>query len=111
MPDQQVAQSETLEQIADRIARDWFPEHGLSTNRMALSNDILSALRNERERAFDQGYVCAVANIMTLHGEDVIAREVLNQNRPKDWSNIDKADMVALQPIFDHEAALAEIGL
>lgn len=48
--DTQVAQSETPEQIADRIARDWFPEHDRGTNRMALSNDILSALRNERNR-------------------------------------------------------------
>lgn len=71
---------------------------------------VEEALRNTRTIAFDQGYVCAVANIMNLHGEEVIAREVLNQNRPKDWSIIDAEDMKALRPIFDHEAAQAEIG-
>lgn len=108
-PDTQVAQSETLEQIAERFAHNHSLKQEEPQRFERLRSDILSALRNERDRAFDQGYVCAVANIMNLHGEETVAREVLNANRPKDWSIIDELDMKSLQPIFDHEAAQAEI--
>lgn len=48
--DQQVAQSETLEQIAERIEREY--SIALSDKgKYGLFNAILSALRNERERA------------------------------------------------------------
>lgn len=98
------------EEIADRIAREHIGTASYhDAARKLLKDDVLSALRNERDRAFDQGYVCAVANIMNLYGEETVAREVLNANRPKDWSIIDELDMESLQPIFDHEAAQAEI--
>lgn len=31
------------------------------------------------KRAFNHGYLIAVANIMNLHGEDTVAEDVLNQ--------------------------------
>lgn len=42
-----VAQSETMEEVAERIAK----AHAPAFYQGALSRDILSALRNERERA------------------------------------------------------------
>lgn len=48
MRESQVAQSETLEQIADRIAYKYLDRTFGSAK---LKSDILSALRNERERA------------------------------------------------------------
>ncbi|MFA6063930.1 MAG: hypothetical protein WC736_15185 [Gallionella sp.] len=47
--------------------------------------------------AFDRGYVCAVANIITTHGADVIARDVLRANPPQDWNNIDSYDKEILK--------------
>ena len=41
---------------------------------------------------FDRGYVCAVANIISAHGEDVIARDVLRANMPRNWNDIDAYD-------------------
>lgn len=49
-PDKQVA-AETLEEISERIARGHFnKDNGRESQFQRLRNDILSALRNERER-------------------------------------------------------------
>lgn len=111
-PDKQPA-AETLEEIAHNIVTQSrcgpINHDGVAAVVVdVLEGRIAAALRNERERAFNQGYVCAVANIMLLHDQETVARDVLNQNRPDDWSIIDEVDMKALQPIFDHEAAQAE---
>jgi uncharacterized UPF0146 family protein len=70
---------------------------------------VEAALNRERQIAFDQGFILAVAEIMRTHGEDVIASDVLRANRPDDWGHIDNEDMKALKPLFDHEAAVAAI--
>lgn len=47
-------------------------------------------------QAFDQGYACAVANIIRTHGEDGIARDVLSCNRP-DPKYIEESDREVLE--------------
>lgn len=46
--------------------------------------------------AFDRGYICAVACIISAHDEPTIASEVLNCNRPNDWSVIADEDVKTL---------------
>lgn len=48
MPDEQVAQSETPEEIAERVTNEWYQTAGATA--VTLADAILSALRNERER-------------------------------------------------------------
>lgn len=48
------------------------------------------------QQAFEAGYVCAVANILNLHGEEVIARDVLRGNTPDDWRHINREDIETL---------------
>lgn len=79
------------------------------TDRIAVLEAELKEAQTQKATAFDQGFVLAVAEIMRQHGEDVIARDVLNANRPRDWGIIDQYDLNALKPIFEHEAAQAEI--
>jgi regulator of RNase E activity RraB len=43
--------------------------------------NITELIRYEKLCAFDQGYACAVANIKRLHGEEVIAADVLAQHK------------------------------
>lgn len=52
--------------------------------------------------AFDQGYVCAVANIIRTHREDVIAKDVLAAAGVIDWTLIAAEDLKVLR-----EAGLA----
>lgn len=54
------------------------------------------------EQAFEQGYICAVANIIRTHDEPTIAKDVLAAQMPKDWSKVDKLDYQTL-----HKAGLA----
>lgn len=44
------------------------------------------------DHAFTQGYVCAVAALVSGHGADTMARDVLRCNTPSDWSIIDDHD-------------------
>jgi hypothetical protein len=48
---------------------------------------------------FNQGYVCAVANIVKMHGEDSIARDVLRGAGRIDWSEIDQYDREILEKV------------
>ena len=96
---------ETVEQVAERIAKTYTPSHAA---RAHLRQAVLSALRNERAIAFDQGFILAVAEIMRQHGEDVIAKDVLRANRPDCWDHIDGYDMEALKPIFEDERREAQ---
>ena len=45
---------------------------------------------------FTRGYVCAVAEIIRSHGEDIIAGDVLIAAGLVDWSKIDAADREVL---------------
>lgn len=47
---------------------------------------------NTQENAFTQGYVCAVAALVSGHGGGTIARDVLGCNTPDDWNIIDEYD-------------------
>jgi len=56
------------------------------------------------DKGFNQGYLCAVANIMRTHGEDVIAKDVLRggpSRKEAMESDIDGNDMVHLIPLYD----------
>jgi hypothetical protein len=46
---------------------------------------------------FEQGYVCAVAQIVQLHGETTIAKDVLAAAGKIDWSQVDGYDSEILQ--------------
>lgn len=48
---------------------------------------------------FNQGYVCAVANIVKMHGEDTIAKDVLRGAGNIDWSEIDPYDREILEKV------------
>lgn len=57
------------------------------------SDSVNSPRQKKREdHAFTQGYVCAVANIISTHGEDVIARDVLRGAGHVNWKIIDDYD-------------------
>lgn len=47
---------------------------------------------------FDQGYICATANIIKIHGEETIAKDVLNANYSLE--DADKHDLEILKPIL-----------
>jgi hypothetical protein len=56
-------------------------------------------------RAFVQGYVCAVAEIVRLHGQETVARDVLKGlGKGVDWSGIDECDIETLR-----DASLIEL--
>jgi hypothetical protein len=48
-------------------------------------------------RGFDAGYACAVANILRLHNEPVIARDVLGANVPSQDYDLEPADLEVLE--------------
>lgn len=48
---------------------------------------------------FNQGYICATANIIKTHGEDTIAKDVLNANFSLE--DADEHDLEILKPIID----------
>jgi hypothetical protein len=59
--------------------------------------------RSKREKrddwsiGFDAGYVCAVANIIRLHREPGIAKDVLRENPPEAWGDISEYDFKTLK--------------
>jgi len=55
---------------------------------------------NKQDTAqFERGYVCAVAEIIRTHGEDVVAKDVLRGILPVNWRNIDEYDREALKSV------------
>ncbi len=53
---------------------------------------------------FDKGYVCAVANLLRLHDEPTLARDILKENPPSDydwWNEIDVSDRTIILQNFD----------
>jgi hypothetical protein len=55
---------------------------------------------NKHESAqFERGYVCAVAEIIRTHGEDVVAKDVLRGILPINWRNIDEYDRKTLKDV------------
>ena len=48
---------------------------------------------------FERGYVCAVAEIIRTHGEDVVAKDVLRAVLPINWTKIDEYDRNALKDV------------
>ena len=48
---------------------------------------------------FERGYVCAAAEIMRTHGEDVVAKDVLRAVLPINWAKIDEYDRNALKDV------------
>jgi hypothetical protein len=48
---------------------------------------------------FERGYVCAAAEIIRTHGEDVVAKDVLRAILPVNWRNIDGHDREALKEV------------
>ena len=42
--------------------------------------------------AFTQGYICAVASLVKMHGEDTMAKDLLGGIGKVDWKNIDEYD-------------------
>jgi hypothetical protein len=55
--------------------------------------------RDNGSRWFERGYVCAAAEIIRTHGEDVIARDVLRGIGLIDWDDIDEGDRDALKEV------------
>lgn len=56
------------------------------------------AFRSGQSVGFSQGYVCATANIIKMHGEDTIAKDVLKANYILE--NADEHDLEVLKPII-----------
>ena len=56
-----------------------------------------SRLKNLLGIEFDRGYVCAVANLISMHGADVMAADVLRANVTCNWKNIDAYDRKILR--------------
>lgn len=52
---------------------------------------------DELNREWHRGYVCAVAKIVLMHGEDTIAKDVLREGGRIDWSDIDDYDKDVLR--------------
>lgn len=46
---------------------------------------------------FERGYICAVAEIIRMHDEPVIAKDVLRGIGRVDWSLIDEYDRTTLR--------------
>ena len=49
------------------------------------------------EQAFDNGYICAVANLIRMHDEPTMARDMLRANMPSDWRKIAPEDKKVLR--------------
>jgi hypothetical protein len=77
----------------------------VSVREKALNDLLEGAGQDERYVAFDQGYVCAVADIIKSHGDETLARDVLMGLGPVDWTKIDKRDLDTLL-----EAKLVEVS-
>jgi len=64
-------------------------------------------------KAFYQGYAVACANIMLLHGNDVIARNVMTEcfDTMKDFEDygIDSADLEQIVPLMKEHLRLMEV--
>lgn len=52
-----------------------------------------------KSNSFKQGYYCAVANLVRLHGAQSIAEDVLRNYGPFGLKHIDKLDAEVLRPI------------
>jgi hypothetical protein len=66
---------------------------------------------NDDAEWFERGYVCAVAEIIRTHGEDVVAKDVLRGVLPINWKKIDKYDRDALKEVradLEREKKMAE---
>ncbi len=46
----------------------------------------------EKPLTFEQGYVCAVATLLRMHGSEVEAKELLACMGSIDWKSIDEYD-------------------
>lgn len=57
--------------------------------------------KDELALEFRRGYYLATANILTLHGADVAAQDVLKAYGAVDFDGIDPYDRAKLQPIAD----------
>ena len=44
-----------------------------------ISNEIAQAIADARYKAFNHGYLIAVANLINLHGDSVVANDVMSQ--------------------------------
>lgn len=55
--------------------------------------------KKREDVAFVQGYVCAVANLIMLHDEPTIAKDVLNPVTPVNWKIIDEYDRDVLAKV------------
>jgi hypothetical protein len=49
-------------------------------------------MERERDTAFVRGYVCAVANLIMLHDQPTMAKDVLRPMTPINWKLIDEYD-------------------
>lgn len=49
------------------------------------------------QQAFEQGYICAVANIIRTHDAPTIAEDVLACQTPDDWSKVNDYDYKTLR--------------
>lgn len=53
--------------------------------------------QEEMQSRFEQGYICAVANLLNLFDEPTIAQNVLNELGEPDWSKISEEDKHTLR--------------
>lgn len=57
-------------------------------------------IESQCELAMRRGYYLAVANLMRLHDQDVMARDVLRQYGKVDFKGIDPLEIEILKPIY-----------
>lgn len=54
-------------------------------------------LRLAKRSSFQDGYICAVANIIRTHDEPTIAKNVLKEFGKVNWSKVEPEDRALLQ--------------
>lgn len=64
----------------------------MSRERRAILAEEAPHPNPEWQLGFDQGFVCACAAIVSAHGEETIAKDILRMNEPDDWNCIDDYD-------------------
>ena len=57
-----------------------------------MTTSPVKASASAEQKAFVQGYVAAAANLINLHGETTMARDLLDQIGRVDWRSIDEYD-------------------
>ena len=58
---------------------------------------LANVLKKNADEKFNQGYICAVANILRMHDYPQVAKDVLEGAGVVDWSEIDEGDKAVLR--------------